>query len=116
MFHRPFELLERVKVKSHAVVIDHPPIFKLIRGQNGVVAFIEQLCSVNWKEWADLAWEIVIFVSPGGQPQLNPGFRASTTKICTVRKSRTDPYYGNVVSAPSKPLDKTLVERRSHAA
>ena len=46
-FFDPFEFVERVKVKSHAVVIDDPPVFQLVRGEHGIVTFIEQFCSVN---------------------------------------------------------------------
>src|SRR5205823_9794356 len=46
-FHHPFEFLERVKIVSQPVVVDDPPIFKLIRCNNGVVTLIEQLCSMD---------------------------------------------------------------------
>ncbi len=36
-----------MKIKSHAVVVTDPPIFKLIRGEDGVVALVEQFCPVN---------------------------------------------------------------------
>ena len=47
MLHHPFEFLERTKVVSHAIVVDDPPIFKLIRGEDGVVALVEQFRPVN---------------------------------------------------------------------
>ncbi len=34
-------------MKSHAVVVNDPPIFQLLRGENGVVALVEQFCPVN---------------------------------------------------------------------
>ena len=46
-FHHPFELVKRVKVVSHPVVVDDPPIFKLIRCNDGVVTLVEQLCSMH---------------------------------------------------------------------
>ena len=65
-------------------------------------AGLNELSAKTWRSWADLAWEMVLAGSPKRRPELNPGFYANKTKICNVRKERTDSYYeGVVVTGPS---------------
>lgn len=45
--HHPREFLERVKGVSHPRGVNDPPIFTLVRGHTGVVAFIEQRCPMH---------------------------------------------------------------------
>jgi hypothetical protein len=48
-----------------------------------------------WLSWAEVAWEMLAQISPAGKPALHPAFYDRETKICNVRKTRKNPYYGN---------------------
>jgi hypothetical protein len=55
----------------------------------------------TWKQWAEIAWQVIVSISPDGKPGKLPAFYDRATKICNVRKTRRDPYFGTITGAPS---------------
>lgn len=51
--------------------------------------------SRTWLNWAQVIWQMIIEMSPKKKPALHPAFYDPKTKICNVRKTRNNPYYGN---------------------
>jgi len=44
----------------------------------------------TWWAWANVAWQVIAEISPNGKPGQHPAYYAPETKICNVRKSRTE--------------------------
>jgi hypothetical protein len=57
--------------------------------------------ATTWKAWADIAWRVIAELSPDGKPENHPGFYDPATKICNVKKTRKNPYFGKQENAPS---------------
>ena len=62
---------------------------------------LEPFSAKTWKAWGEIAWLVLAEISPDKKPGKHPAFYAQETKICNVRQSRTNPYYGNKEEAPS---------------
>jgi hypothetical protein len=62
-------------------------------------AKLKEFDSGTWREWANMAWQILAVESPSGRASEHPALVASP--ICNVRRERTDPYFGNKVNSPS---------------
>ena len=54
-----------------------------------------------WQSWAEVAWRVLAEISPDNRPGLHAAFCVPKSKICNVRKTRLDPYFGKVTDAPS---------------
>jgi len=62
---------------------------------------LEPFSPETWETWAKIAWSVLAEISPDGKPGQHPAFYEPATKICNVRKTRKNPYYGNEEDAPS---------------
>lgn len=58
----------------------------------------------SWKQWANLAWRVVVAVSPEGRPEMNSELCSGPSRICNVRKTRSDDNFNSKPGSPAKIL------------
>ncbi|MEQ1853460.1 MAG: hypothetical protein ABMA01_17925 [Chthoniobacteraceae bacterium] len=54
---------------------------------------LKRFSARTWPSWANIAWEVLAEVSPSRDPSRHPALK----KFFAVRRSRKNPYYGDVV-------------------
>lgn len=56
-------------------------------------AKLKPFSAQTWRSWAEVAWQMIVEISPEKRPARHPAFYDQRTRICNVRKTRKNPYY-----------------------
>jgi hypothetical protein len=69
-----------------------------------IAAELPQFSAECWKQWADVAWQVVLAVSPEGRPEENAVLCRGPNKICELRRVRIERNFSTKPGQPAKIL------------
>ena len=76
-------------------------------------AKLDLFSALTWKSWLEVAWKVLMEISPKNDPALHPDFYDPKTKVSNVRKTRMEDNFSNSQKSAPKVLRQSPSIRKN---